>query len=101
MTMALLPRRWYSWDFSLVSGDRTLAELDLSSWRERGVVTIADHEHRVYREGMVGGDFVIERDGQVLARATKPSAFSSTVVVTHDRREYTLQKRSIWRRGFV
>jgi hypothetical protein len=101
MTMALLPRRWYSWDFSLVSGDSTLAHLDLSCWRERGVVTIAGDEHRVYREGMVSGDFVIERQGQVLARATKPSAFSSKVVITHDGRKYTLQKRSIWKRGFL
>lgn len=101
MTMTLLPRRWYSWDFRLVSGDRTLAELDLSSWRERAVVTIGGHEHRVYREGMVSGDFVIERHGQVLARGTKPSAFTSRIVVTHDGRQYTLRKKSIWKRAFI
>jgi hypothetical protein len=100
-SLALLPKHWYSWDFTLVSGDRTLADLDLSSWREKGVVTIGGHEHRVFREGMVSGDFVIERDGQVLARATKPSAFRNTVIVTHGGRHYTLRKRSVWKRAFV
>ena len=100
-SLALLPRRCYSWDFTLVSGDGTQARLDLSSWREKGVVTIGDYDHRVYREGMVSGDFVIERGGQALARATKPSAFRSTIVITHGGRQYTLRKKSVWKRAFV
>jgi len=99
-SLALTPRRWYSWDFTLTSGDRTLAQLDLS-WREKGVVTIGDFEHRVYREGMVGGDFVIERGGEVLARASKPSVFRHTIVITHDGRQYTLRRKSFWKRAFV
>jgi hypothetical protein len=99
-SLALTPRRWYSWDFTLTSGDRTLARLDLS-WREKGVVTIGDDEHRVYREGMVSGDFVIERGGEVLARASKPSAFRNTIVITHGGRQYTLRKKSVWKRAFV
>jgi hypothetical protein len=99
--LGLVPRRWYSWDFTLTSGDRTLAQFDLSSWREKGVVTIGGEEHRVYREGTVSGDFVIERGGQVLARAAKPSAFRSTIVITHAGGQYTLRKQSVWKRAFV
>jgi hypothetical protein len=72
----------------------------MSTWRERGVITIADVEHHVFRESLVG-DFVIERGGGVLARATKPSVFTNTMIVKHDGREYTLRKQSVWKRAFV
>ena len=97
---ALVPKAWYSWDFSVTAGDRTIARFDLSSWRERGVITIDGIEHRVFRESMLG-DFVIERGSQTLARATKTSVFTHTMIVRHDGREYMLRKPSVWRRAFV
>ena|SRR5688572_17163818 len=99
--MKLVPKRWYSWDFTVMDGDRRVAALDLSSWRERGEVVIQDITHRVFREGMMSGDFVIERGGRELARATKPSAFRHTFIVHYNGRDYTLRKHSIWRRTFV
>ena len=77
-----------------------MAQFDLSSWRERGVITIDGVEHRVFRESLLG-DFVIERGSSTLARATKKSAFTNTMIVKHDGREYTLRKQSWWRRAFV
>jgi hypothetical protein len=98
--MKVIPKRWYSWDFSVESGDRTLASLDLSHWREKADVLIGDVTHRVFRESMMG-DFVIERGGQVLARATKPSAFRNAFIVSYNEKLYTLRKKSSWRRAFV
>ena len=98
--MTIDPLRWYNWDFTVTKDERTLARLDLSTWRERGAITIRDVEHRVYRESL-NGDFVIERAGQVLARATKPSAFRSAFTVTYNGQAYTLHRRSAWRRAFV
>lgn len=99
--MTLAPKRWYSWDYTVTSGDRTLATLDLSSWRERAEIRIDDVTHRVFREGACSGDFIIERGGRELARATKPSAFRNTFIVHYNGRDYTLQKQSVWRRTFV
>jgi len=99
--LTIIPKAWYSWDFSVVDGDRQLASMDLSSWREKGILTIEGVKHRVYREGAMSGDFVLERDGTVLARGTKPSAFFSTLIVAHQGREYRLEKKSVWRRAFV
>ena len=101
MTMTLAPKRWYSWDYTVTSGDKTLATLDLSSWRERAEIVIGDVTHRVFREGSFSGDFIIERGGQQLARATKPSAFRNTFIVHYNGRDYTLRKESVWRRTFV
>jgi hypothetical protein len=101
MTMTMVPRRWYSWDFSVMSGDRTLAVLDLASWRERADIMVGDVTHRVFREHAMSGDFIIEAGGRELARATKPSAFRHTTIVHHGGKDYTLRKVSMWRRGFV
>jgi len=99
--MRVVPKKWYSWDFSLVSGDRTLATLDLSAWREKADILVEDVTHRVFREGVMTGDFVLERGSQVLARATKPSAFRDTIIVHYGRRDFTLRKPSVWRRAFA
>jgi hypothetical protein len=98
--LTLVPRRWYSWDFDLVDRDRRLAGLEMSWWRERGILSVEGVEHRVYRESLAG-DFVLERDGQVLARATKPSVWTNSFVLSCDGRQYSLRKRSMWRREFV
>ena len=99
MTVALLPKRWFSWDYNVMNGDRTLARLDLSCWRERA--EIGDITHRVFRERAMGGDFIIEAAGRELARATKPSAFRHTMIVHYKGKDFTLRKRSVWRRAFV
>ena len=99
--MTLEPRRWYSWDYTVKSGDRTVAVLELSSWRERAEIVIGDVTHRVFREGAMGGDFIIEAGGRELARATKPSAFRNTMIVHYSGKDYTLRKPSVWRRAFV
>ena len=88
--LTIIPKAWYSWYFSVVDQDRPLAFLDLSSWREKGTLTIEGVEHRVYREGVMSGDFVLERNGTVLARASKPSALFNRFVVAHQGREFTL-----------
>jgi len=100
-TLTIAPLHWYSWDFDVLDGTRHLAQVDVSSWREKGVVTIDGVEHRVYREGVLSGDFILERHNTVLARATKPSAFQKTMIVTYKEREYVLRKPSAWRRAFV
>ena len=99
--LTIIPKAWYSWDFSVMDGDRPLAYMNLSSWCEKGTLTIEGVEHRVYREGVMSGDFVLERGGTVLARASKPSAFSDRFVIAHQGREYALKKKSAWKRAFV
>ena len=98
--MRIIPKAWYSWDFDVVGGDRTLATLDLSCWREKADVLIEDVTHRVFREHALG-DFIIERGGQVLARATKPSVFRQAFLVNYNGKTYSLHRPSVWRRAFA
>jgi hypothetical protein len=100
-TLTLMPKQWWSWDFLVMEGPRQLAFVDVSSWWEKGILTVEGVVHRVYREGATSGDFILERQGQVLAQATKPSAFRDTIILRYDGREYILRKKSIWRRAFI
>lgn len=99
--MKAVPLAWWSWNFALADGDRPLASIRTSCWRERGTLSIEGRKYRVYREGVFGGDFVLEHEGEAIARAVKPSAFRREFVVTHAGREYTLGAVSAFRRAFV
>ena len=101
MTLTLAPVHWYSWDFDVMDDARPLARVEMSSWGEKGVVTIDGTDHRLYREGVGSGDFILERAGHRLAKATKPSAFRSRFELSYDGWHYTVRKPSVWRREFI
>jgi len=95
------PRKWYSWDFTLNDAEgRHLADLDLSSWRERGRVVLGGTEYRVRPEGLCG-PFVLEDDVSVRARARKTSLLGRTFEIEFEGDHYTLTKRSLWSRALV
>ena len=102
VTLSAVPKHWFSWDFAIQDATRhPVAEVRLSSWRERGAVSVEGVEHRVSRHGVLRGAFVLEGGGSVLARAEKPSAFRREFQIEHDGKQYTLKARSIWRRERV
>lgn len=99
MLMAV-PQNWYSWNFTLTDQGKPLADLRLSSWIEKGVLTIANQAYHVYREGSLTGAFVLESKGAVLARAEKPSAFSRHMLIDYAGVSYVLEPRSLLSRHF-
>jgi hypothetical protein len=101
MTLQMLPKRWYSQDLSVMGETGPVADIDLSWWREKAVLTIDGKPYRAYREGLVSGDFILESAGTVVARAEKPSAWRRTLVIRHEGRGYELRAASAFRREFV
>jgi hypothetical protein len=95
-----IPRSWFSWDFTLFDRGESLAEIDMSSWREKGVLKVAGKAYRVYREKLLSGAFILELDGTVLARAIKPSAWRRQINVEFGGHEYQLKPRSMFSRAF-
>ena len=93
--LTLTPKRWYSWDFFVLDGARTLANFRLSSWREKGVLEVDGLDYDVYRESPFG-DFILQHAGSILARATKPSAFRRSFVIRYqsDRTRCKRNRRS-------
>lgn len=101
-----VPESWFSSNFGIYEAEapaasHPLARVSLSRIKEAGELTIEDVGHRMRREGLVSGAFVLEREGSELARADKPSAFFNRFEIGHRGQSYELKKDSIWRRRFV
>jgi len=95
------PRAWYSYTFDVASSGHTVAEIALSSWRERAALTVVGHGYKAYRERFFSGAFLLEADGGIVARAEKPSAFRREFVINHAGTRWTLRASSPLRRQFV
>ena len=100
-TLIASPKRWSSWDFIVTAGSSPVAQIESAWWAEKGVLTIEGVPYRVYREGMMSGDFIIESAGSVLARAEKPSAMRRAFTIRHDGRSYTLRAKATFGRTFL
>ena len=100
-TLQVVPTRWFRWEFAISQGSQPIAGIDISSWRERGELTVQGATFRVSREGALSGDFLLSSGEGVLARATKPSALRRSFVVRSGAKTYTLRARSAFRRSFV
>ncbi|HEV3050828.1 MAG TPA: hypothetical protein VGX50_10985 [Longimicrobium sp.] len=96
-----VPRKWFSGDYLLQQAHGTVADLDVSAWREQGEFDVAGGRYRVYREGMASGAFVLEKSGQTLARAVKPSAFKARFEIQAGGRAFTMHRPRWWRSDFA
>ena len=96
-----IPKRWFSWDFTVMEGSQPVADIDVSWWREKGLLTVHGTDYTVYREGLMSGAFILELDGTVLARAEKPSTFHRAFLIEHAGKQYTLRAKSAFRRAFL
>jgi len=95
-----IPKSIFSYNFDLQQQNQLLGEVDTSLWREKGRLELEDGTYHLYREGHFSGDFVLEHNGSVIARAAKPSALYNTFKVDLPDRQVVLRKLSAWNRRF-
>jgi len=95
-----IPKSIFSTTFRLHQQNQLLGEFDTSIWRDRAQLELEDGSYQLYRLGHFSGDFILEHDGQVVARASKPSAFQCTFEVELPNRRLVLRKGSSWNRRF-
>jgi hypothetical protein len=96
-----IPTSMFSYNFRLQQQNQLLGEVASSLWREKARLELEDGTYQLYREGHFSGDFVLERDGTVIARASKPSALYNTFEVELPDRRLVLRKLSVWNRRFA
>lgn len=101
MMLQMVPTNWYSWNFTVTAGSRTVADIAMSWWREKGRLTVDGETYRLYREAPMSGAFVLEHAGSVLARAEKPSVFFREFAIDYAGRALTLRPTSMFRRAFA
>ena len=81
---------------------RLLGELETSFWTSNGQLELEEGTYQLYREGRFSGDFLLEREGKVVARAVKPSVLQNRFEIeTADRRLVLRKPSSINRRLIV
>jgi len=98
--LTAVPRHWHSWGFSLTEGGKSVADIDISSWREKGQLTISNVPYRVYRRSPFRGTFILESKGTVIARARKSNFFSRRMTIEYGKVKYELKPASIFSRRF-
>src|SRR5258706_15162513 len=76
-----VPTNIFSSTFRVQQNDKLLGEVSASIWRDKARLQLEDGTYDLYRVGQFGGDFVIEHNGKLLARATKPSVFQNRFAV--------------------
>lgn len=95
-----IPKRWFSWDCRIEEDGVEVALLDLSALRDAANFDLDGRPWQIRREGLVRGDWLLQSDGQIVARATKPSAFTREFEVVADNRRMLLRPVGIARRAF-
>lgn len=68
----------FSWNFQFRENGKVVGEMDRSLWRESAELALNDGRYTFYRDQIIGGDYVIDHKGNILARASKPSWWRST-----------------------
>ena len=91
-----IPKSIFSSKFRLHQQNELLGELDTSIWREKARIELAEGTYELYRLGHFSGDYVLEHNGKLVARASKPSAFRSKFEVELPNRRLDLRKLSTW-----
>lgn len=99
--LQLEPKHWYSWDFTLSAAGSPVAQLDISSWRERGELTVQGARYKVSKQGLVSGDFRLESPAGTVATATRDGLFRRRYQITFGAKTLTLKARSTWGRAMV
>ena len=99
-TLELIPQSWLSWNFNVLQDGRSVAEIDISRWREKGVLQVDGSNYDVYREGFMRGAFILELNGTRIGAAEKPSALARLFNVEHAGRSWKWEGR-VFRRSFV
>jgi len=99
--LRLVPESWLTWNFEVLEDDRKITEIKTSTLPESGTFSIDGSEFRARRKGMFSGEYFLEKEGQMTARAEKPSAFRNAFDVEYSDRKYTLKKESWVGRSFV
>jgi len=95
-----VPNGWFSYDFTLF--DRTgrpVARVDLANWREKAKLEVSGTPYEAHHKAWAS-EFVLEKDGQVLAVAEKPSTWKDRFFFEHGGNRYELKKESAWGRTF-
>src|SRR5690349_9209738 len=95
-----IPTGVLSSSFRLQQENELVGELDSSVWRCKATLELEEGTYNLYREKPIGGDYLLEHDGTIIARASKLSVFRDKFAVQLGNRLIELRKLSWKTRKF-
>lgn len=98
--LRVAPKSWWSQVYRITEDGVDLTEVNIRWVREAGSFRLGAESYEVGRAGWVSGDFFVERRGNRLASASKPSPWTRRFVVRLQGQEYELAPRSAFSRTF-
>ena len=96
-----LPKSICSRNFRVIGLPEGEAEVDFDSMSEQGTISMAGEKLRVRKHGAMSGQWTLERDGEVLAEAIKPSAMTRRIEVRTLGVTLSLDARSAFSNEFL
>ena len=88
--------------FRLVGqNQRLLGELENSFLQAKAQLELEEGSYQLYREGWFSGDFLLELNGKVVARASKPSVLRNRFEIELPDRQLVLSKPSSFDRRVI
>jgi hypothetical protein len=96
MMLEAIPTNLFATKFWLQQDNKLLGEIGAAFWGENARLDLEDGSYGLYRDGLLGGDYVLERKGEILARASKRSAFKNNFEVQLPDRRLELRRPSAW-----
>ncbi len=100
--LEIVPRNLFSWSFDIMRNDMTVAQiLHTLSLKESATLNLSGATYQAYREHFMGGDYLLEEDGQPIARAQKQGLFVNSFQIKYPDGTAILKKESAFGRSFL
>jgi hypothetical protein len=97
----IIPERWFSWNFKVTEGAQLVADLDISSWRDRGELHVEGQSYAISRKNWLSRTITLEDGARVLATAERLRFFRHSYALEIAGMTYILQRKSAFGRAFV
>ena len=95
------PKHLFSWGFELRTSDGFLTTMDVSWLQGRGAFPWGGVDYALGRESWPMGDFLLQSQGNAVARAAKVSPFLRSFRVQLDTRDLVFKAASPFTRRFI
>ena len=95
------PKHMFSWGFVLSVNSQYLTTIDMAWLKEGGEFYWNTEVYKFNREGFMSGDFLLTKNNETIARATKPNPFTRRFVLHLENRELILAANSPFTRCFT
>lgn len=96
-----VPKKIFSNKFEFLEDGQSAGSIKIAGWGDKAEIYIPDLTLSGYRKGVVKPRYFLERDGQVIASAFKPSIWSNRLELQLGKQTCEMKRKSIFSTTFV